>query len=358
LKKSTVLSIGLLVLALVVMTAFVVACGTDETTTTAAPSSSETTATTAAPSTDTTAAPASTDTTAAPASTDTTAAATYDITAITGALKVDDAAAALVPAKYKSAAVKVGSDAPYPPWEMFIEGTEKFTGFDYDLAQAMGAKLGIKFEFVAMKFDSLLIGLKAGNIDAIMSSMYDDMTRQKQADFVDYAKDGTALLIAKGNPEKIVGWVDLSGKAVGVEKGTTQADSLAKLNEYLKAQGKPEVTINEFPDQPAAILAIKAGNVVADLTDASTGAYVAQTTDGGSSLEIHVDPSPPAGLGFELKIDGIAIGKDNTGLRDAIQKALQSLMDDGTYKTIIDHYGLQSYPQADVNASKDPGSGA
>jgi hypothetical protein len=33
-------------------------------------------------------------------------------------------------------------------------------------------------------------------------------------------------------------------------------------------------------------------------------------------------------------------------------------MDDGTYKTIIDHYGLQPYPQADVNASKDPGSGA
>jgi polar amino acid transport system substrate-binding protein len=188
--------------------------------------------------------------------------------------------------------------------------------------------------------------------------MYDDLTRQKQADFVDYAKDGTALLVAKGNPEKIAGWLDLSGKAVGAEKGTTQAAALAALNVYLKGQGKAEVTINEFPDQPAAILAIKSGNVVADLTDASTGAYVAQTTDNGSSLELVVDPNPPAGLGFELKIDGIAVGKSNSGLRDAIQKALQSLMDDGTYKTIIDHYGLQPYPQADVNASKDPGSGA
>jgi polar amino acid transport system substrate-binding protein len=165
-------------------------------------------------------------------------------------------------------------------------------------------------------------------------------------------------LVAKGNPEKITGWLDLSGKAVGAEKGTTQAAALAALNEYLKAQGKPLVTITEFPDQPAAILGIKSGNVVADLTDASTGAYVAQTTDDGSSLEVVVDPNPPTGLGFELKIDGIAIGKSNTGLRDAIQKALQSLMDDGTYKTIIDHYGLQSYPKADVNASKDPGSGA
>ena len=264
-----------------------------------------------------------------------------------------------MPAKYKSASVKVGSDAPYPPWEMFVgDSTNQFTGFDYDLAQAMGAKLGVKFEFTAMKFDSLLVAIGAGNIDIIMSSMYDDMTRQKQADFIDYAKDGTALLVAKGNPEKIAGWVDLSGKAVGAEKGTTQAAALAALNVYLKGQGKPEVTISEYPDQPAAILAIKSGNVVADLTDASTGAYVAQTTDNGASLELVVDPNPPAGLGFELKIDGIAIAKTNTGLRDAIQKALQSLMDDGTYKTIIDHYGLQPYPQADVNASKDPGNGS
>lgn len=335
-KKYHVLSIALIVLALIVIPVLA-GCG-------------GTTTTTAAPSTETTAAP-STDTTAAPAA--------WDINTVVAATKVDDAAAALVPAKYKSASVKVGSDAPYPPWEMFVgDSTNQFTGFDYDLAQAMGAKLGVKFEFTSMKFDSLLVAIGAGNIDAIMSSMYDDMTRQKQADFVDYAKDGTALLVAKGNPEKITGWLDLSGKAVGAEKGTTQAAALAALNVYLKGQGKPEVTISEYPDQPAAILAIKSGNVVADLTDASTGAYVAQTTDNGASLELVVDPNPPAGLGFELKIDGIAIAKTNTGLRDAIQKALQSLMDDGTYKTIIDHYGLQPYPQADVNASKDPGSGS
>jgi polar amino acid transport system substrate-binding protein len=358
LKKSHVISIALLVLALIVVPVIIAGCGTSTTSTTVATTATTaaTTATTAAPSTDTTAA-ASTDTTVA-ASTDTTAAAagTYDINAVVAGIKVDDAAAALVPANYKSAAVKVGSDSPYPPWEMFVGETTQFTGFDYDLAQAMGAKLGVKFEFTAMKFASLLTGLQAGNIDVIMSSMYDDLTRQKQADFVDYAKDGTALLVAKGNPEKIATWMDLSGKAVGAEKGTTQAAALAKLNTYLKGQGKAELTVNEYPDQPTAILAIKSGNVVADLTDTSTGAVVAATTDNGSSLELVVDPNPPAGLGFELKIDGIAIGKSNTGLRDAIQKALQSLMDDGTYKTIIDHYGLQPYPKADVNASTDPGS--
>ena len=349
-KKRNLIALVMLVLAALIILPLVAGCGSTTTTTI-----TEAVTTTVAPETTTTAAAETT--TPAPAETTTTAAAAaYDINAVLAAIKPDTTI--VVPDKYKTASVKVGSDVPYPPWEMFVGETTQITGFDYDLAQAIGAKLGVKVDFVTMKFDSLLIGLGAGNIDVIMSSMYDDLTRQKQADFVDYAKDGTALLVAKGNPEKIAGWLDLSGKAVGAEKGTTQAAALAALNVYLKGQGKPEVTINEFPDQPAAILAIKSGNVVADLTDASTGAFVAQTTDNGSSLELVVDPNPPAGLGFELKIDGIAVGKSNSGLRDAIQKALQSLMDDGTYKTIIDHYGLQPYPQADVNASKDPGSGA
>jgi polar amino acid transport system substrate-binding protein len=335
-KKSWMGLLALLVMALVLMPVLA-GCGGGTTTTTAAPA----TETTAAPSTDTTA-----------------AGGAYDINKIVAGIKVDEAAAALVPAKYKSASVKVGSDAPYPPWEMFVGDTDQFTGFDFDLAQAMGAKLGVKFEFVAMKFDSLLIGLEAGNIDAIMSSMYDDLTRQKQADFVDYAKDGTAMLVMKGNPKAIKGFLDMSGKNVGCEKGTSQATNLAKLNEQLKAEGKPEMTISEFPDQPAALLALQSGKIDADLTDASTGAYVAQTTDDGKAFELVVDPNPPAGLGFELKIDGVGVAKANAGLRDAIQKALQSLMDDGTYKTILDYYGLQPYPKADVNASKDPGSGA
>ena len=37
---------------------------------------------------------------------------------------------------------------------MFVGDTDQFTGFDYDLAQAIGAKLGVKFEFVQSKFDA------------------------------------------------------------------------------------------------------------------------------------------------------------------------------------------------------------
>ena len=114
------------------------------------------------------------------------------------------------------------------------------------------------------------------------------------------------------------------------------------------------MTINEFPDQPAALLAVQSGKVVADLTDASTAGYVAVTTDDGATFEVIMDPNPPKG--WETQPDGIGVLKSNTGLRDAIQKALQALMDDGTYKTIIDHYGIQPIDKATVNAGTQAGS--
>jgi polar amino acid transport system substrate-binding protein len=283
-----------------------------------------------------------------------TTAGDYDINKIVADIEVDEELAGMLPDNYKDGVVKVGSDSPYPPWEMFVGETEQFTGFDYDLGQAIGAKLGTKFEFIMASFDGILVGIQAGNYDVAMSAMYDNAERQEIVDFVDYAQDGTAMLVKKGNPEKLKSFEDLSGKPVAAEKGTTQAAALAALNEKFKAEGKPEITISEFPDQPAALLAVQSGKVVCDLTDASTGAYIAMTTDDGATFEVVVDPNPPV-ADWKPQLDAIAVLKGNDGLRDAIQKALQALMDDGTYKTIIDHYGIVPIDEATINAGPDFG---
>ncbi len=283
-----------------------------------------------------------------------TAAGDYDINKIVADIEVDEELAGMLPDKYKGGVVKVASDAPYPPWEMFVGDTDQFTGLDYDLGQAIGAKLGVKFEFEKASFDGIIVGIQAGNYDAAMSAMYDNAERQEIVDFVDYAQDGTAMLVKKGNPEKLKTFADLSGKNVAAEKGTTQAAALAALNEQFKAEGKPEMTISEFPDQPAALLAVQSGKVVCDLTDASTGAYIAMTTDDGATFEVVVDPNPPV-ADWKPQLDAIAVLKGNDALRDAILKALQALMDDGTYKTIIDQYGIVPIEKATVNAGPNFG---
>ena len=141
-----------------------------------------------------------TTTTAAAGGATTTAPVEYNINEIVAGIQADSSI--VVPDKYKGGVVKVGCDAPYPPWEMFVGETDQFTGFDYDLAQALGAKLGVTFEFVKTSFDSIIVGIQAGNLDVAMSAMYDNKTRQETVDFVDYAQDGTAMLVLEGQSRR------------------------------------------------------------------------------------------------------------------------------------------------------------
>lgn len=114
----------------------------------------------------------------------------------------DKAGATALPAKYTSAGViKVASDIPFPPMEMF-DKNQNLTGFDYDLVQALGAKLGVRMELQKQAFDSVIPSLQSGQHDIIMSGMNDTPERQKTLDFVDYFHAGFSILVLKGNPTR------------------------------------------------------------------------------------------------------------------------------------------------------------
>ncbi len=288
-------------------------------------------------------------------STSATEADAYDIDAILAGIETDAQLNAALPEAIQTNGVKVASDVPWPPWEMFVtEGGTEITGFDYDLAQALGAVLGVKFEFVQTGFDDTIPSLQSGRNDIVMSAMYDQLVRREIVDFVDYAWDGSSLLILKDNPEGLTDLNSLSGKKVACESGTTQATLLENTSEALVAAGKAPITINQYDDGPAAILALQSGNVVAYLTDNSVAVYTAQTTQDGGLFAVITDPTNEHG--YNPQIDGIGVLKGNEQLRDAIKDALQKLIDSGVYTQIIDHYGLIPVDSAQINQGTDPGN--
>jgi polar amino acid transport system substrate-binding protein len=137
------------------------------------------------------------------------------------AIKADPALHQLLPASILSAGqIRVASNIPYPPWEMFVGATLQPTGFDYDLSQAIGAVLGIKVSFNNQPFASIILSVEGGKNDMIMSNMFDDAAREKQVTFVDYARDSEGLLVLKGNPQGITDAASLAGKTVAVEAGS------------------------------------------------------------------------------------------------------------------------------------------
>jgi polar amino acid transport system substrate-binding protein len=340
LKKSHVLLLALVVLALVLVP-IVAGCGS---------STATTTSTAAAVTTTTAAAPAETTTTAAAGgeTTTTAAAAAYDIKAITAAIKADPAITAMLPAGNQKDGVIVASDIPYMPWEGFVGDTEQPTGFDYDLSQALAAKLGVPFKFTKVAFDSIILGIQAKKYDVSMSDMYDNAERQKVLDFVDYAEDTTAIITLNGNPKNITSLDSLAGLQVGCEKGTTQAAMLDQLN----TSGKTKMTVKQFPGQADALLALQAGTIDCDVTDRSTAFYNADTTvkNGQKVFQLAVDPANPDG--YAPTPVGMGVLKANTQLRDALQKALQALIDDGTLKTIAAHWGPVAVTSSQINQGK------
>ncbi len=262
------------------------------------------------------------------------------VTVAGASIASDPSLNAMLPDSIKSSGeMRVAMNIPYPPWEMYeSEGSKVVTGFDWDLSQALAAKLGITAKDVQLPFDSLIPAVQADKADVTISALYDSKERQAVLDFVDYAYDGTTILVLKGNPKSIQGLDDLSGKSVIVVTGASQARMATRMNKEFKAAGKPEMKMVILPNSSDLTLALAAGKADASLTDLSAGAWAAKTYEDGNAFEIVLEPSAPNG--YEPGLLGAGVVKGNTQLRDALQKALQALIDEGAYAKILDKYGI------------------
>jgi len=271
------------------------------------------------------------------------------------AVSTDSALKAMLPSSIVSSNnLRVASDIPYPPWESYNPPTSKNpAGFDFDLSQAIGKKIGIPTSFNETPFDSIILSIKGGRRDMIMSDMYDNAQREKQGvSFVDYAYDGTSILVLKGNPKGVSNLDSLAGQTVACESGTTQQAFLQSLNKTFASSGKKAINVLALPNQPAALLAVTSGRAVGDLTDHSTAEYIAKTTNNGNTFEVVADPAAPNG--YDPQIVGIGIVASNTQLLTTVQKALQDLITDGTYTKIINSYGLLPVSSAQINQGSKP----
>lgn len=263
----------------------------------------------------------------------------------TATTSADAPLASLVPDAFKDG-IHVASGI-YAPMVMRSDSGE-WSGFDYDLGQALSAELGVPFTFEVQDFTSIIPSLQSKKHDIIMFGMNDTAKREEVLDFTDYFQAGLAILVEKGNPAGITSMSDLCGKSVAVAKGTTQAEFVA--SESAKC-ASGSITSIELPTENDAILAVKSGQAVADVFDAAPAAYTAQTSGDGKDFEVVHDPANPAGYG--VAYTGIGVLKENADLTKALEAALQAVMDDGTYADLLAKYDLSDYgvPSATVNGA-------
>jgi len=176
-----------------------------------------------------------------------------------------------------------------------------------------------------------------------MSSFSISPERLQTVDMVSYFTAGTSVAVKSGNPDGI-NPDDLCGKNVGVQAGTVQVDDLTARNQKCTSAGKPAIQVTELQAQTDVTLALTASRVVAFLADSPVVDYAAKTTDGALQ---------PIGQPYDTAPYGIVLNKGQTDYADAVRGAMQSLMDNGTYKAILDKYGVAggAIPKSEVDPS-------
>ncbi len=244
------------------------------------------------------------------------------------AISVDDAAVALLPDDVKeSGKLIVGIDPTYPPNE-FKDADGNPIGWGAEIAAAVAAKLGLEVEFQVAKFDNIIPSVTGGKADIGVSSFTDTVEREKQVDFVNYYEAGIMWASAAGND---VDPDNACGLKVAVQATTYEdTDEVPAKSEACVAAGKPPIEKVPFDTQDAATNAVALGQADALSADSPVTLYAISQTDG--KLQ-------PAGESFDVAPYGIAVGKDR-GLTEAIQAAMQALVDDGTYGEILDEWGV------------------
>jgi polar amino acid transport system substrate-binding protein len=258
--------------------------------------------------------------------TSTTLTATPDVN-----VALDKKVAAEVPSAVKSSGtLRVAADATYPPNEFIAEDGHTVIGMDADLAKAIAQAMGVEADVKNVTFDSIIPGLAANKYDLGMSSFTVTKEREKTVDFVSYAMAGTSFYVkADGGPD-VQSLADLCGEKVAAERGTTQEADATAQDKKCKAAGDPGVSVQVFPDQNAANLALSSGRATVGMADSPPAAYAVEQSNGQFRI---------SGQQYGVAAYGIAMPKDS-GLAKPVLDALKAVIADGTYDRIFAYWGL------------------
>ncbi|MBR4903255.1 MAG: amino acid ABC transporter substrate-binding protein [Selenomonadaceae bacterium] len=224
------------------------------------------------------------------------------------------------------------------PQEKFVVGLDEsplgfrnekgeFIGFEIELAKETAKRMGVTIEFKLINWVDKEKELEAGNIDAIWNGLDITPERKKVMLFSKpYMDNRQIIMVRKGDNRDIYSEGDLKGRIVGAKAGTTSAIYIEN-NEKLKdslAGFKIYVTDEEaFED-------LENGNADAIVCDEIIGCFeMIRNRNEFELVNITVGKACEMGIGFR---------KNDTELRDRVQKAFDEIIKDGTAKKISEQW--------------------
>ena len=240
------------------------------------------------------------------------------------------------------------SDIPYPPQEFFDENGNP-TGPDIEIGQEIANRLGLQFQVVNSVFDTIIAAVTSGKCDFIISAMNITTDRQVQVSMIPYFEAGQSFVVVKGNPEKISVPMDLCGKSVAAESGTTEVSYLNGTDDY-DGKGVAQQCTAAGKDAPNVVVTQKDTDALQQLQSGKVVAYSTDSPVAGYYVVQHPDQFEVAGQVIDPISEGIAVPCGTTDCTNAplstvgqaIKTAFDSMVADGTYAKILAKWNLST----------------
>jgi polar amino acid transport system substrate-binding protein len=256
--------------------------------------------------------------------------------------------AAELPDRIKKAGKIVVATMPnYAPITFKDPATNKLTGFDIDLGEALAKELGVGIEWQEIAFAQMIPSLQTGRVDIALAGMSDLPARREIVDFVDYMKSGAQFYTSPAMAAAIKMPEDLCGKKVGASRSTNWPRQIGEWSQAnCVANGKPAIEAIGTEGSADARTQLKTQRLDAAVQGNETLPYF-QSQEPNSYVLI--------GEAFTVSLSGIPVLKTETQLRDAIKEGLERLQQKGIYDEVVKKYGLQAnkLTPITINQGKD-----
>ena len=217
--------------------------------------------------------------------------------------------------------ITFGTNAEFPPFEFVASNgvIGQYDGIDMAIAKQIAEKNDMTAEIENMEFDSLLIALENGQIDAVIAGMTVTDERKEEADFSTPYYEATQVMIVKEDSD-ITKASDMEGKRICVIQGYTGETCVNDMGYAYEAFKKGTEAVMELVNGKCDVVVI----------DSATARKYVNDNEG---LKIVEDPEA-----FEGEQYAIAVKKGNTELLDKINKVIEEMLADGTISDLAVKY--------------------
>lgn len=208
--------------------------------------------------------------------------------------------------------IRMGTEGAYPPYN-FINDSGEIDGFERELGDELCKRAGLDCTWVKNDWDSIIPNLVSGNYDTIIAGMSITDERDQVIDFTQeyFPPDPSA-------------YVALAGAGKDVMNGVVAAQTATIQAAYVASSG---ATVVEFATPEETVAAVRSGEADAVLADFAYLNPIVEASGGELTI---VDNSVSIGGGV-----GMGIRESDSGLRDKMNAAIDSMKADGTLSALI-----------------------